>query len=129
MKTPRWLAGWMALALAGMACGPGAAARGEAGVLEINADGTARAVGVVIENDRGCEVDAVCRLVVDAGGRRIAVVYHEGEAVPCVNREAVRRGLALSSGDRVEAYGAYAGGGPTISTCPSESYYLRLVAE
>ncbi|HYH47487.1 MAG TPA: hypothetical protein VEG34_17535 [Thermoanaerobaculia bacterium] len=110
---------WILLGLAVPACA------GNAGSLEVKGDGTARLVGVVLENDRGCEVDAICRLIVDAGGKRAFVVYHGGEAVRCVNREAVRQGFAVKAGDRVEAYGDYEVSGPTVSTCGSERYYIR----
>ena len=112
-----------------LSCGGAGAVPGEKsdGLLEVKGDGTARVVGTVVENNRGCEVDGICRLTVDAGGRRITVVYHEGEMPPCVNPEAIRQGFALKPGDRVEAYGAYQESGPTISTCPSESYFLRRI--
>lgn len=107
--------------------GAGAVHGGDGGGLEVKKDGTARVVGTVVENRRDCEVDAICRLLVDAGGRRVTVIYHGGEGDPCVNTEAVRQGFALKPGNRVEAYGAYQESGPTISTCPSESYFLRRV--
>lgn len=116
----------MAVALLLGCGGPGAVqADRSGGLLEVKGDGTARVVGAVVENRRDCEVDGVCRLTVDAGGRRVTVVYHGGEAVRCVNREAVQQGFAMKPGDRVEAYGAYQESGPTISTCASESYFLR----
>jgi hypothetical protein len=94
----------------------------------VKPDGTARVVGLVVENERGCEVDGVCRLFLDAGSRRVIVIYHGGEGEPCDNREAVRRGLAMQPGERVEAYGAHSEAGPTVSTCASEAYYLRAAA-
>lgn len=108
-------------------CGPGTAAAKEESVLEVK-NGTARVVGAVVTNDRGCEVDAICRLILDVGGRQVTVIYHGGEAVRCLNHEAIRQGFAIEPGNRVEAYGAYEESGPIISTCPSESYYLRLLA-
>jgi hypothetical protein len=127
-RTDRSAVWVLGITLAAAGCGGAGATTGkEAGVLEVHADGTARLVGAATENDKGCTVDAVCRLIVDAGNCRVVVVYHGGEAVPCVNSEAIRQGFAVEPGDRVEAYGAYeeSGAGPSLSTCPAERYYIR----
>jgi hypothetical protein len=91
----------------------------------VRRDGTVRVVGTVVANERTCEVDGACRLVLDAGGRRVTVVYHNGEAPPCVNRSAIQQGFAIQIGDRVEAHGASTDSGSTIATCGSAMYYVR----
>lgn len=97
--------------------------------LEIAEDGTARAIGTLLRNERLCEVDAICRLILRAGSVTVTVVYVEAEGDPCPNRTAADAGYAAQPGDRLEVFGActagVAQGSATIFTCARDEFYIR----
>lgn len=117
----------------GPGAGPGGGSRtaAPAAGLEVADDGTVVARGVVEENRRHCVVDGLCFLVLAVGDLRLQVIYVEAEADPCPNRAAADAGFAAEPGDRLEVHGAYrdAEGGGIVSTCPSESFYIRPGSE
>ena len=80
--------------------------------------------GLVVENNLGCRVDALCYLRLLSNDQEILVVYHYGEWPPCLNEEAADQGEQLKEGEQVEVLGKVIGDG-RVSTCDSPDYYIR----
>jgi hypothetical protein len=98
--------------------------------LNIASDGTAKATGVVLENNLGCKVDAECYLQLKIGDREIQVMYHPAEGPePIKNRSAGDQGFSAKKGDRVAVHGNYrkAGTFERIETYSDEKFYIRIL--
>lgn len=83
-----------------------------------------------MSNERYCEVDAACWLVVAAGEEEIDVFYSgAGDAEPCANAGAYEQAHALGAGVEVELFAAVvrAEGRVTLSLCPEQRYYVRAI--
>jgi hypothetical protein len=91
-------------------------------------DGTAYVEGNVIDHVSGCEVDGACKLIVQTGNQRVALVYTEGD-LECLNIQAaswVKWGQNVNKGTAVKAYGAYnkLGSEERITFCGSKDYFI-----
>ena len=99
--------------------------------LDVASDGTAKARGLVLENNLGCEVDAECYLRLKVGDREIQVTYGpaEGPEQTIKNRSAGHQGFSTKKGDRVAVYGNYrkAGTFETIETYSDEKFYIHIL--
>lgn len=97
------------------------------GWLVVDADGTAEAEGAVVANEKGCEVNAPCWLVLDTGQTRVRVVYLEAEGGSTANVAAAKIGLAVQPGERVSVHGRFeeSSVGPMISTCADDAYFIQ----
>lgn len=95
--------------------------------LDADGDNEVQFTGLVLENVRGCEVDAACVLRIAVEGGEINVMYHYGEFPPCENTEAVRQGEAIEEGAQVEVYAGIVEGGE-LSTCDSPEFYVHEVS-
>jgi hypothetical protein len=94
--------------------------------LDTDGDGKIIVQGLVVANDRGCEVDVSCVLRISSNNSEFNVVYHYGEWPPCENAEATKQGFGVVTGDRVEVHGAITASGD-ISTCDSTDFYVRKI--
>ena len=79
--------------------------------------------GVVIENERGYEIDLPSVLRVRTNGEEVDVLYASGEWPPCDNRQASRAGSEIEPGQHVEVFGRNEKD-LGFSTCRSEAYYI-----
>lgn len=97
--------------------------------LKINEDRTATVTGVVLENVRDCAVDLACYLRLRVKQEDVQAIYVAEEGIPCVNSQAATAGSKVAKGQKVTIYGAYSklGSVHVISTCPAESYYIRVL--
>ena len=98
------------------------------GTFKVLDDGTAYAKGAVIEHVPGCEVDGVCKLILNINGEKVALVYAEGDFA-CKNLQAVswvHWGQNVIVGTQVKAYGAYGKLGDThnLTFCDSKEYFI-----
>src|SRR6185369_1823848 len=99
-------------------------------IITIGKDGTATIIGTVQENVKRCTVDLSCYLRLKFQDYDVKVVYVTGEGARCINEEASNRGLAVKKDQRIEAHGQYHREGKLhiISTCPSNSFYIKVLA-
>lgn len=99
-------------------------------IITIGRDGTATIIGTVRENVKRCTVDLSCYLRLKFQDQDVKVVYVTGEGSRCNNEQAANHGLAVKKDQRVEAHGEYHREGSLhiISTCPSNSFYIKVLA-
>lgn len=91
-------------------------------------DRTGYVKGAVIDHVSGCEVDGACKLIVQAGDEKVALVYAEGD-IQCLNTQAaswVNWGKNVNKGTVVKAYGAYKklGNEQRLTFCDSKDYFI-----
>lgn len=91
-------------------------------------DGTGYVKGEVVDHVSGCEVDGACKLIVQAGDQKVALVYAEGD-MQCLNTQAaswVNWGKNVNKGTIVKAYGAYKklGNEQRLTFCDSKEYFI-----
>ena len=94
--------------------------------LDTDGDGMIMFQGLVLENDRGCEVDAWCVLRISVDGSEFDTIYHYGEWPPCENIEASEQGFGVVAGDRVEIHAAITDDGD-LSTCDRTEFYIKKI--
>ncbi len=100
------------------------------GKLMIAADGTATATGIVLENNHGCEIDAICYLRLKVGDHEVRVVYDPGKSgVRDKNKTASEQGFAVKKGSHVAIYGKYTKQSNTIEIYSSETFYVRVLTD
>ncbi len=97
--------------------------------VEIADDGVALVSGRVIENNRGCRTDGFCYLRLELRGREVRVVYGQGNARRCLNRDAAKQGEAVEPGQVVTVRGVAQElpGRLFVSTCGSKEFFIRRV--
>lgn len=96
--------------------------------LQRESDGTAKAAGVVLENNRGCDLDVACYLQLQVGDIQVRVIYHPGEGDSHLNKDAYKEGSAATKGDHVEVWGRYSKHDvDTIETFSSDAFYIRII--
>ena len=99
--------------------------------LSISGDETAKATGLVLENNLGCEVDLECYLRVKIADREIQVTYNpaEGPEQLIKNWSAGDQGFSAKKGDRVAVYGNYrkAGTFERIEIYSNEKFYIHIL--
>jgi hypothetical protein len=103
-----------------------------AGSLELLGDGTARVTGVVSSNERYCERDLACWLVLEIEGRTVEVYYSGvGDGDPCLNSKAYAGGTVVDADHRVEVFAAVVSEGDPVrlSLCPEERFYVRVLED
>ena len=91
-------------------------------------DGTGYVKGEVIDHVSGCEVDGACKLIVQTGNQKVALVYTEGD-MQCLNTQAaswVNWGKNVNKGTVVKAYGSYKklGSEQRLTFCDSKDYFI-----
>ena len=86
-----------------------------------NKDGTASAIGTVVGEWHGCEVDGSCGVWLLVGKQKIGLITSEGD-VECKNKQAAEAAAKIKRDQRVKAYGAYKNG--KISFCGSKDFYI-----
>lgn len=97
-------------------------------VFKVWDDGTAYVKGEAIDHVSGCEVDGACKIIVQAGDQKMALVYAEGD-FQCLNIQAaswVNWGKNVNKGTIVKAYGAYKklGSEQRLTFCDSKDYFI-----
>ena len=99
-------------------------------IISIGRDGTATIVGTVQENVKRCTVDLSCYLRLRFQDQEVKVLYVPSEGNACVNDQASRQGFAVKKDQLIEARGEYHREGKLhiISTCPSKSFYIKVLA-
>ena len=97
--------------------------------LSVAGDGTATAIGIVLENNHGCRLDGACYLRLRISGKQARVIYHPGEGEAKINRLALRQGEIVQKGARVKAYGRYRKSGDLaiIETYSSDAFYIHVL--
>ena len=97
--------------------------------LKRDSDGTATATGIVIENYRGCQVDAICYLQLRVGNKEVRVIYHPGEGENHINKTAYEQGAKAKKSAHIRAYGQYRRRGSIdiIETFGSDTFYIRIL--
>ncbi len=96
--------------------------------IKVNSDGTAKATGIVVENNHGCEVDASCYLRLGVSDREIRVLYSIGEASSHGDNQAYHQGWAVRRDAHVEVYGRYDKDSTTIETYSSNTFYIHVLS-
>lgn len=91
-------------------------------------DGKVLLRGRVIDNVRGCEVDAACLLRLEVDGRVTSVVYHFGEWPPCEHSADAHQGTEARKGERVEVHARIIEGNQ-LTTCTSSEFYIRPLTD
>lgn len=86
--------------------------------------------GTVTHTEVGCKGGPEnCHLVVEVESVPINVYYlFNPQGEDCLNDTAAEDAARLSNGDVIEVKGLYYGLG-TVSTCPSEDFYIREIAD
>jgi hypothetical protein len=99
--------------------------------LDVASDGTAKATGLVLENNLGCEVDLECYPRVKIADREIRVTYSpaEGPEQLIKNWSAGDQGFSAKKGERVTVYGKYrkAGTLDMIEIYSNEKFYIHIL--
>lgn len=95
--------------------------------LDTDGDGRILFRGRVVENMRGCEVDAACILRIEVDGVQTSVVYHWGEWPPCENAAAIRQGEEVGEGELIEVHAGIRNG-DDLTTCTSSEFYIRRIS-
>lgn len=93
------VAGWL----------PGQSNAGGTASFELRPNSTATMIGVVEDNNKGCQVDATCYLRVRSGGKVYTVAYtpRETPGPVHINEAALKQRLCRHKYDRVRVYGRY----------------------
>ena len=98
--------------------------------IDIRKDGTATAVGIVLENKKRCQVDGECSLRLEVLNQPLVVIYGPAEGEGSGNPLVLKQGFGVQKNDRVKVHGRYNKGRvPTIDVYSSNDFYILTLPE